>query len=184
MKQALILIDIQNDYFKGGSMECVDMEQAALNAKKLLAEFRRKQYPVFHIQHIMKRPGATFLLPGTDGVEINELVAPLPGESVITKHFPNSFRDTSLLRELESAGTEEVVICGAMTQMCVDATTRAAFDYGFGCTVVGDACATRDLKHEGETIEAHKVHAAFMAALSVPYAKVVSVDELRDTVAP
>jgi nicotinamidase-related amidase len=180
MKQALILIDIQNDYFKGGNMECVDMEQAAANAKKLLADFRRKHYPVFHIQHISKRPGATFLLRGTNGVEINDVVAPIPGEPVITKHSPNSFRDTSLLKDLKNTGIEEVVICGAMTQMCVDATTRAAFDYGFACTVVDDACATRDLKHKGGTIEAYKVHAAFMAALSVPYAKVVSVDEFRD----
>jgi nicotinamidase-related amidase len=180
MKQALILIDIQNDYFKGGNMECVDMERAAANAKKILTEFRRKQYHVFHIQHISKRPGATYLLPGSNGVEINDVVAPRLDEPVITKHFPNSFRGTSLLNDLENAGIEEVVICGAMTQMCVDATARAAFDYGFTCTVIDDACATRDLKHKGETIEANKVHASFMAALSMPYAKVVSVDERRD----
>ncbi len=179
MKRALILIDIQNDYFPGGSMELVGMEQAADNAQKLLAEFRRKQRPVFHIQHISKRPGATFFLPGTRGAEINEVVAPKSDEPVITKHFPNSFRDTSLLKDLQSAEIEEVVVCGAMSQMCVDATVRAAFDFGFRCTVVDDACATRDLKHNGEIVEAHKVHAAFMAALAAPYAKVISAaDEL------
>lgn len=179
MKRALILIDIQNDYFPGGNMELVGMERAADNAQKLLAEFRRKQHPVFHIQHISKRPGATFFLPGTSGAEINDVVAPKSNEAVITKHFPNSFRDTSLLKDLQSAEIEEVVVCGAMSQMCVDATVRAAFDFGFRCTVVDDACATRDLKHNGEIVEAHQVHAAFMAALAAPYAKVVSAaDEL------
>jgi nicotinamidase-related amidase len=73
---------------------------------------------------------------------------------------------------------EEVVICGAMSHMCVDATTRAAFDLGFRCVVIEDACATRHLEHKGVIVEAHNVHAAFMAALAVPYAKVISANEL------
>ena len=57
--------------------------------------------------------------------------------------------------------------------MCIDATTRAAFDYGFSCIVVEDACATRDLVFKERTIKAADVHASFMAALSVPYAQVL-----------
>ncbi len=61
--------------------------------------------------------------------------------------------------------------------MCIDATTRAAFDLGFQCTVIADACATRDLEFNGVKVEAEKVHASFMAALSSPYAKVISTHE-------
>ena len=177
MKQGLILIDIQNDYFTGGNMELVGMEQAAHNAGLLLQKFREENFPIIHIQHISKRPGATFFLPNTKGVEIHISVAPQPGEVVVEKYFPNSFRDTDLLNILKKSGVEEVVICGAMSHMCVDATTRAAFDFGFKCTLIEDACATRNLEYKGTIVEASKVHAAFIAALAFPYAKVISAHE-------
>ncbi|MGZ3648653.1 MAG: cysteine hydrolase family protein [Syntrophales bacterium] len=177
MKKGLILIDIQNDYFPGGSMELVGMEQAAENTGLLLTEWRKRAFPVFHIQHISKRPGATFFLPNTKGVEIHKSVAPQTGEAIIEKYFPNAFRDTDLLDILKRSEVDEVVICGAMTHMCVDATTRAAFDFGFRCTVIEDACATRNLEYKGTAIEAGKVQASFMAALAVPYARVLSAKD-------
>ena len=177
MKRGLILIDIQNDYFPGGNMELVGMEQAAENAGLLLKEWRDRKLPVFHIQHLSKRTGATFFLPNTKGAEIHKSVAPQSGESVIEKYFPNAFRDTDLLKVLKQSDVDEAVICGAMTHMCVDATTRAAFDWGFRCTVIEDACATRNLEYKGTTVEADKVQAAFMAALAVPYAKVTSAKD-------
>ncbi|MGV0029247.1 isochorismatase family protein [Phormidesmis priestleyi] len=109
--------------------------------------------------------------------EIHESVTPQPDEMVIVKHFPNSFRETHLLEYLKSSEVEEVVIGGAMSHMCIDATTRAAFDFGFQCTVIEDACATRDLEYKSKTVKAAEVHAAFMAALAMPYAKVISTDE-------
>ena len=63
-----------------------------------------------------------------------------------------------------------------MSHMCIDATTRAAVDFGFPCTVIHDACATRDLVFGGLTIPAAQVHGAFMAALA-PYARVLSLEE-------
>ncbi len=180
MKPGLILIDIQNDYFSGGNMELFDMERAAHHAKKLLTAFRKTNLPLFHIQHISTHPNAAFFQPNTAGVEINESVLPQSDEIVIKKHFPNSFRETGLLNNLKNSGVEVVVICGAMSHMCIDATTRAAFDFGFDCVVIEDACATRDLQHKGVTIEANKVHGAFMSALSARYASVISAGEYID----
>ncbi len=177
MKPGLILVDIQNDYFAGGNMTLFEMDRAADNAKKLLALFRHAKLPLFHIQHIATQPSATFFRPNTAGVEINESVLPRSDEIVIEKHFPNSFRETGLLKNLKHYGVDVAVICGAMSHMCIDATTRAAFDFGFDCIVIEDACASRDLQHKGETIEARKVHGAFMSALSARYAKVISADE-------
>lgn len=177
MTTALIIIDIQNDYFSGGTMELAGSDPAAANAARLLARFREQGRPLVHIQHLMDRPGATFLLPGTHGSEIHPTVAPLAGEVVIQKHYPNSFRETGLLESLRQAGARELLICGMMTSMCVDATTRAAFDLGFSCTVVHDACATRDLPFGGETIPARQVHGAFLAALGAVYARIVATDE-------
>lgn len=178
MTTCLLLVDIQNDYFPGGNMELVGIGEAAANARTLLKVFRKVTLPVIHVQHISGHPGATFFVPETEGVRISQTVAPLAGEKVVIKHFPNSFRDTSLLDSLKEQGMDSLVICGAMSHMCIDATTRAAFDLGFNCTVAEDACATRDLAFKGKTVKASEVHAAFMAALSYPYAKVVSTKEI------
>lgn len=177
MKTALLIIDIQNDYFPGGRMEVEGSLEASLKAKGLLGAFRDRGLPVIHIRHISNRPGATFLLTGTDGTEIHPNAAPLPGEPVVVKHFPNSFRETELLSLLKGKGIERLVICGMMTQMCVDATTRAAFDLGFSCTIVHDACAARAIAFKGVEVPAPQVHASFLAPLGAVYARVVSAEE-------
>ncbi len=180
MKNCLILVDFQNDYFPGGNMELVGIEAAAANARILLDDFRMAESPVIHIQHISARPGATFFLPETDGAKINRMATPRDGEIVVVKNFPNSFRGTSLLEILNKEKPDNLVICGAMSHMCIDATTRAAFDFGFNCIVAADACATKDLIFQGKSIKASEVHASFMAALAVPYAKVLSTADLVD----
>ena len=172
--QALILVDIQNDYFPGGAMELVGMDEAAANAAKILANARQSGVRIFHIQHLAINPNATFFLPDTTGAEHHEIVQPASDEVVIKKHFPSAFRDTELAQQLAEENLTDLQIVGAMSHMCIDATTRAAFDAGFNCTVVQDACATKDLSFNGRDVRAADVHAAFMAALSSPYANVVN----------
>ena len=173
MSKCLIMVDLQNDYFPGGIMELAGIENAADNARILLAEFRKVKSTIIHIQHISISPNAFFFLQGTDGAKINDRVAPQMGEEVVVKNYPNSFRDTALLEILKNWHIDDLVICGAMSHMCIDATTRAAFDLGFNCVVAEDACATMDLIFNEKIIKASEVHASFMAALSFPYAKVV-----------
>jgi nicotinamidase-related amidase len=173
MNTCLVLVDLQNDYFPGGKMELTGIEDVAENAQLLLAEFRKTELPIIHVQHISLPPNAFFFLPGTDGAKINKRVTPQKGETVVQKNYPNSFRNTSLLEILKNADVDTLVICGAMSHMCIDATTRAAFDLGFNCVVAEDACATMDLVFQNKIIKAAEVHASFMAALSFPYAKVV-----------
>lgn len=175
MKAALILVDIQKDYFPGGRMELVGMNDASRNARELLQFFREKKWPIFHIQHIAVKDNAAFFLPNSVGMEIHENVTPISNEPVIQKHHPNSFLNTKLHEELLKAGIESVVICGAMSHMCIDATTRAASDLGFQCTVIHDACATKDLTFGGKAVPADMVHGAFMAALQSIYAKVMDL---------
>ena len=181
MKTGLVLVDIQNDYFPGGRMELVGISKAGQKAGELMAAFRDNSWPTFHIQHISVREGATFFLPDTNGVEIHDCIKPLAGEPVIQKFYPNSFRDTALLEALKNTGIERLVICGAMSHMCIDATARAAFDFGFQCVVIEDACATRDLEFGGQTIAARQVHAAFMAALDSAYANVLALAEFKSS---
>ena len=128
-KQALIIIDIQNDYFEGGNIPLVNPIAASVNAGKVLDHFRANNLPIAHIQHISNNPEAMpIFVEGTKGVEIHENVKPLDGEKVFQKYYPNSFRETGLLDYLKENNITEVVITGMMTHMCVDATTRAAFD--------------------------------------------------------
>lgn len=165
MKTALLIVDIQNDYFPGGRMPLEGSIAASEAAKLLLATFRDKGLPVFHIQHLSVRPDARFFLPNTEGVEIHENVRPLLGEMVIQKNFPNGFRQTPLLDRLKESGVAELVIAGMMTHMCVDSTTRAAFDLGFRCTLAHDACATKSLTFGDATVPAQSAHIAFVSAL-------------------
>jgi nicotinamidase-related amidase len=175
---ALVIIDIQNDYFPGGKMELEGAEAAAANAARALERFRQKGLPVIHVRHLSTRPGATFFIPGTAGANIHERVQPREGERVIEKNFPNSFRATDLDKALKDAGAKELVVAGMMTHMCVDASVRQAADLGYKVTLLGDACATRAQSFGGESVPARQVHAAFLAALNGFYAKVIPTDEL------
>jgi nicotinamidase-related amidase len=175
---ALLLIDIQNDYFPGGAMELVGANEAGANAGKLLAAFRGKSLPVIHIQHVSIRAGATFFLPGTKGMEIHESVRPIEGETIFQKNFPNAFRQTPLLEHLRGAGIANLVIAGMMTHMCVDTSTRAAADQGFACSLAQDACATRALAFNGVQVSAENVQAAYLAALNGAFAKVAPAGTL------
>jgi nicotinamidase-related amidase len=178
MSRALVIVDIQNDYFPGGAHPLVGPEAAAANAQQLLEAFRKSGEPLFHVQHVWDAPDAAFMRPGTAGVEIHESVAPAAGEPVIQKANPNGFLDTPLEAALRDRGVEHVVVCGMMTSMCVDATVRAAVDLGFEATLAHDACATCDLDFAGETIPARQVHGAFVAALGDGYAALAVTAEL------
>lgn len=176
-KTALILIDIQNDYFKGGLWPLHNMNVAATNAARLLTNARDTGRMVIHIRHEGTET-APFFRPKTKGAQIHDAVAPLPDELVILKHRPNSFHETNLLAQLQIAGITHVQIVGAMAQMCIDATARAAKDFGFDVTVIADACAAKAVDWNDTAVPAPLVLASFMAALSGTYAHVVNTKEV------
>jgi nicotinamidase-related amidase len=176
--RGLVIVDIQKDYFPGGAHPLEDPEAAAASAARLLETFRSSGDPVFHVRHVWDEDEATFMRPGTEGIEIHQAVAPREGERVIEKEHPNSFRETPLESELRASGVDELVVCGMMTSMCVDATVRAAVDLGFETTVVHDACTTCDLEFGGKVVPASAVHAAFIAALGDGYAAVASAGDI------
>jgi len=180
MARALLIIDIQRDYFPGGAYPLVEPDHAAENARRLLDGFRAAGDPILHLQHIWDAPDATFMRPGTDGVEIHPLLEPAEGEPVLEKAAPNGFIGTSLEQDLRTAGVDELVVAGMMSSMCVDATVRAGADLGFAMTVVHDACAAPDLTFGDRTVDGATVHAAFMAALADGYGTVISAGEALD----
>lgn len=178
MTRALVIIDIQNDYFPGGAHPLVGPDAATEAASTVLRRFRKDGDAVIHVQHVWDAPDAAFMRPGTRGIRIHDAVAPLPGEPIVQKTEPNAFLRTDLQDRLTALSPDEVVMCGMMTNLCVDASVRAASDLGFAVTLVHDACAASDLHFDGATVPGAVVHTAFVAALNHNYATVASARDI------
>jgi len=172
MKTAFVIIDVQNDYFPNGKNELVNSLEASLKAKDLLEHFRQRNLHVVHIRHLSVRPGSTYFIPGTEGAEIHANVQPLQNEKIVTKNYPNSFRETDLHDYLQEQQIEHLVISGMMSHMCVDSTARAGKDLGYRITIAEDSCATKDLILQEQKIPAQEIHRAFIAGLSNYYAEI------------
>lgn len=168
---ALLIIDIQYFYFSGGRLALVNPEAASLNAKKMLKKFRESGQLVVHVKHNSE-----------EGADIHENVLPAGDEKVITKNDINSFKDTDLEEYLRYHGIKKLAICGMQTHMCVEGATRAAHDLGFECTVIGDACATRDLKFGDKIIKAEDVHYSTLATLAGNYAKITDTKTFLENI--
>ena len=177
MKKALIVIDLQNDYFCNGNMELVNIDEALQKSNQLIKFAREKNYKIYFIQHFSTREGATFFVPNSNGVELHSNLD-VQNELIIEKNYPNSFRGTVLQDELEKENINELIVCGAMTHMCIDTTVRAGFDLGYKIILVNDACATRDLMFKGDIIKAKDVHNSFMSALDGLFCEVKDVGEI------
>lgn len=170
-RATLLIIDAQNEY-RNGDLRLPGVEPAARQIHRLLEAARACGAPVVHVQHTGV-PGYLFDPQGPRG-EILEELTPLPGEGVVRKPLPNSFAASELEERLRAHGREELVVCGFMTHMCVSATVRAALDRGYRCTVVADACATRDLPGiDGHRVDAATLHRVELAALADLFATVV-----------
>lgn len=174
-KQALIIIDIQNDYFKGGNMELFQPESALDNVLKLEERFKKDNQPIIYIQHINEDPNASFFVKDTEGVELRKELNPSEKDDIIIKHYPNSFLETNLQNKLKELDVELLVICGMMTHMCVDSTTRAAAELGYQPILIEDATATRSLEYGQNKVDAEQVQTSFIAALQA-FAQVESTN--------
>jgi len=170
---ALLLIDIQKDYFPGGRNPLVGAEAAAENTRAALEFFRKKGLPLFFIKHIAE-PGSSFFSPGTEGVEICERLRPLAAERIIEKHAPDSFYRTELQAALKEKEIKTLVVCGMMTHMCVDTTVRSAASLDYDVILLADCCATKDLLWKDEPIPAVLVQKTYLASLDGTFAKVMN----------
>lgn len=176
-RTALLLVDLQNDYFPGGAYPLAGAEEAEANAVLLLSAARGAGVPVVHVLHVSEYPGATFFLPGTAGAEARGSLAPARGEEVVVKRHVNSYRGTDLRERLERLGVRRLVIAGMQTHLCLESAVRASADLGYECVVAHDACATRDLAFGGVAVPAAHVHAAILDGLDGPFATVVPARE-------
>ncbi|OHV76513.1 cysteine hydrolase family protein [Rhizobium sp. LCM 4573] len=174
-KRAIIIVDLQKEYLSTGKLPLVGIDLAVANAARVIEAARKSGDRIIHVRH-EGLAGSPIFVPGTEGVEILPAVAPADGEDVITKNYPNAFRETRLKEILDKEGIRDVTVIGAMSHVCIDATSRASADFGFETTVMEDACATRDVEFNGTTVPSAQVHAAYMSALAFAYAKVIGTN--------
>ena len=163
-EKALLLIDIQEFYFAEGKNRLKNPEEAAEKAGLLLKKSREEGIEIIHIKHKSKSLS-----------EINKRVQPLETEKVFEKTEVSCFNGTELQSYLKSKNVKEIIICGMMTHMCVEAATRAGYDLGYKITLVSDACTTRNLKYGKEVIKAKDVHNSTLATLRA-YAKIIDTE--------
>lgn len=167
----LLIIDAQEEY-RSGVLQLPGLDAALLEIAKLLCAARHTGASIVHVKHL-GIPGGLLDPRGPRGQHLPE-VAPLPGETVVEKRLPNAFAGTELHEQLQAEGHLDLIVCGFMTHSSISTTVRAAKDYGYRCTVVDAACATRDLPTpDGQVIAAAEVHRVEMIALADNFAALV-----------
>lgn len=177
MSKCLLIIDIQNDYFPGGKMELYKANEAANKAAEVLMNCRMTDLPIIFVQHIADI-NSSFFIPDSHGAELHDMIRPLQKELIIQKSYPNAFRGTSLLEILHKNQINEIILCGMMTHMCVDTSVRAAYDLGFECTLISDACATKELEFDSIVVHPREVQTSYLSAIDGTFAKVIKAKEL------
>jgi nicotinamidase-related amidase len=141
MKNALIVIDIQNDYFPGGAFPLENAEQAGKAAVQAIEKARRDGWLVVNVQHV-NPAGAAFFAKGSQGVEVQADIQQALGDApLVIKHQADSFFETNLEALLKAAGVTDIYLAGMMTQHCITHTALSPQARGMAVHIVGQACA-------------------------------------------
>ena len=140
--KALLVIDLQNDYFPEGKFPLWDTEATLINIETAIAKASAQGIHIIHIQHIAN--GASpFFNNGTDGVKIHpRILAAAPDAHVVIKAHADSFFETSLESTLSQLGVTALFICGMMTQNCVTHTAISKSAEKYTVSILADCCTT------------------------------------------
>ncbi len=142
-KPALVVIDVQNDYFEGGAFPLWNAEKTLAATEDAIRKAQANGIPVVLVQHVATAQ-APFFKPDTAGVEVHERVRAAAGKAAtVVKQHADAFEGTRLHETLQGLGADELILCGMMTQNCVThtAVSRRADDYK-KVTVLTDASTT------------------------------------------
>jgi nicotinamidase-related amidase len=143
--KALLVVDVQNDYFPGGAFPLWNAEETLSSVTRAIGRAREKGIPVVLVQHVAD-PAlglSPFFNEGTPGVDLHpRVLEAAPGAPVVTKAFADGFVKTNLEATLAALGATEILVCGMMTQNCVTHTAISRSAEKYGVTILADACTT------------------------------------------
>ena len=169
MTKALLVIDLQNDYFPGGKFPLWNTDVVLKNIERAIEKANAHGIPVIHIQHVAKQGMAPFFNEGTPGADIHpRILAAAPKAPIVVKEFADSFEKTTLEATLTKLGVTELLICGMMTQNCVTHTAISKAAEKYSVSVLVDCCTTVD-----EMIHNIALHALSTRVKLVPSSEVL-----------
>lgn len=169
---ALILIDVQKG-FSDPKWGARNNPAAEKKMTELLAAWRARRRPVFHVQHLSTLADSP-LNPKTRGVEIQDAVKPIEGEPVFQKNVNSAFIGTTLEEALRARGVQTVVMVGLTTPHCVSTSARMAGNLGFDVYLVSDAIAAFEITGpDGKKYAPEEIHRISLATLHDEFAKIV-----------
>lgn len=175
MNRALLVIDVQNEYFTGKlpvsyPPRSIDNILIAINSASIAG------IPIVLIQHTEK-PGSSIFEKGSREWEMHEQVAKSIHDLRIEKNYPGSFTGTILERWLREKGIDTVVISGYMTQLCCDTTARQAHHLGFKVEFLSDATGTLPISNIAGAVSAEILHKATLVTQGMIFSKVLQTSD-------
>ena len=176
LKRALIVIDVQNEYFPGGALPVTHPAGTLPRITAVMDAARRAGVPVITVQH-SSAPDARVFARGSEGWQLHPEVAGFEADLHFEKRLPGAFTDTPLAGWLDEHGVEGVVIAGYMTQMCCDTTARQAVHRGLAAEFLADATGTLDFANQAGTVSAEELHRAILVTQQWRFSKVLSAEE-------
>jgi len=176
MNKALLVIDVQNEYFSG-KLPVTYPEMTLKNILKAMDTANDRGFPVILIQHTALQENAETFLKGSDGWKIHPEVSGREYDHLVEKNFPGSFTDTDLEIWLMEKNVDTVVISGYMTQMCCDTTAREAFHRGFRVEFLSDATGTLKVSNYAGTVSDEDLHRAILVTQAMRFSTVLSTDD-------
>ncbi len=176
MKRALLVIDVQNEYFTG-RLPITHPKDSFSNILKVIDAANEKELPVILIQHTAPSKDSKTFVKGSPEWEIHEEVLKRKYDCIIEKHLPGSFTGTGLEDVLKEKGIDTVVICGYMSQMCCDTTSRQAVHLGYQVEFLSDATGTLNISNYAGSVTAEERHRAIIVTQAMRFSKVMSSDE-------
>jgi len=176
-KRALIVIDVQNEYFDGALPISDPPPEASLaNIGRAMDAAKAAGVPVIVVQH-SSEPGSPIFAKGSHTWELHPEIERHERDHLVEKQLPGAFTGTELESIIAAAGIETVAITGYMTHMCVDTTSRQAAHLGYGVEILNDATGTLALESSGGAAAGEELHRVTLVAQGQFFADVVSTDE-------
>jgi nicotinamidase-related amidase len=173
MDRALLVIDVQNEYFTGALpiTHPVGHLDRILNVMDVAA---RHGVPTAVIRHHQLQSDSPIFRRGSDEWELHAEVARRPFDLLVDKTLPGSFTGTGLEQWLQSSGIKTVSICGYMTHMCCDTTARQAMHRGYKVEFLSDATGTLDVSNTAGAVTAEELQRATLCAQQMLISEVLT----------